>query len=158
MSCPSTFTASCAKQMTHSEETGTVFLMTLKFWVANWKIQKRRCCLYLLFPVMAMTMDKKGGFEKQLAACVGGVSRGFLDYNFQSQENGLRTRGRVYLVKTGKDYVLAENLMVYLEGFEGILKWKEEISPGQPKPDMWGTLPVTFKGAPVTRMLLGLLR
>lgn len=33
-----TFSAACVEQMAQSEEIGTAFLMTLKFWVANWKI------------------------------------------------------------------------------------------------------------------------
>lgn len=33
-----TFSAACVEQMAQSEAIGTAFLMTLKFWVANWKI------------------------------------------------------------------------------------------------------------------------
>lgn len=42
----------------------------------------------------------------------------------------------MHLAKVGKDVFWQKTLLVYLEGFERILKWKEEIIPVRPKPDM----------------------
>lgn len=64
-----------------------------KFWVANWKTQKQRWYPYLLFRVKAVTMEKRGGIEKQMAAYVDGVFRSVLEYTLQSQDDGLLVRG-----------------------------------------------------------------
>lgn len=71
-----------------------------------------------------------------MAAYVDGIFTSFLDCILQSKDNGLLTRGRVHLAKIGKDVFWQKTLLVYLERFERILKWKEEVIPVRPKPDM----------------------
>lgn len=44
--------------------------------------------------------------------------RSFLDYILQSQDAGLLVRGRVHLVKIGKDMLSQKTLLIYLEGFK----------------------------------------
>lgn len=88
---------------------------------------------------MAVTMEKKGSFEKQVAANVDGVLKGFLDYILQNQNNGLLTRGRVTIVKTGEDALWQKTMLIYLDGFKGIFKWNEEVIPVKPKSAVWGT-------------------
>ena len=53
-----------------------------------------------MFHMMAMM---QGGSQKQVAAYGDGVLKTFLGCNLQNQNNGLWTRDRVHLVKTGED-------------------------------------------------------
>lgn len=46
-----------------------------------------------MFHVKAVTMEKRGGIEKQMAAYVDGVFRSVLEYTLQSQDDGLLVRG-----------------------------------------------------------------
>ena len=57
-----------------------------------------------------------------MATCVDGVLKSLLDYILQSQDDGLLARGRVHLVKIGKDVLWQKTLLICLEGFKRILK------------------------------------
>ena len=72
-----------------------------------------------------------------MISCVNDVLKSLLDDILQSQDDGLLAGGRVHLVKIEKDVLWQETLLICLEGFKWILKWKEKITPVKPKPDMW---------------------
>lgn len=46
---------------------------------------------------MAVTMEKKGGIETQMAAYVDGVLKSVLEYILHSQDDGLLARGECVL-------------------------------------------------------------
>lgn len=51
---------------------------------------------------MSVTMEKKRGFEKQMAVYGDGVLRSFLAYIVQRQDDRLLARSGMYLAKIGK--------------------------------------------------------
>lgn len=61
---------------------------------------------------MAVTMEKEGDIEKQMAANVDGVSRSVLECTLQSRDDGLLARGECILKRLGK--IWQKVLLIYL--------------------------------------------
>lgn len=75
----------CVKRMAHPGGFGTVFLMTLKFWVANRKIWKHRWCFYVFFHVMAMTIERREALRTSGCRCWWHFKRFFWTVSYRTK-------------------------------------------------------------------------